>query len=83
MPTQFKEYETPVVPIRKAHLPAQEKARLRICRDYSVTVNPQLEMPRHALPHPEDLMQKLSGGYCFKKLNLADAYNQIKLAAES
>ena len=28
-------------------------------------------------------MQKLSGGYCFTKIDLADAYDQIKLAQES
>ncbi|KFD66941.1 hypothetical protein M514_20807 [Trichuris suis] len=32
---------------------------------------------------PEDLMRKLSGGYYFTKIDLADAYNQIKLAPES
>ena len=64
-------------------MPGQEKTRLRICGDYSVTVNPQLEISRHPLPRSEDLMQKLSGGYCFIKIDLADAYNQMKLAPES
>ncbi|KFD47834.1 hypothetical protein M514_11314 [Trichuris suis] len=35
------------------------------------------------MPLPEDLMRKLSGGYYFTKIDLADAYNQIKLAPES
>ncbi len=43
IPTQFKDYGTPVVPVRKALLPGQRKCRLRICGDYSVTVNVQLE----------------------------------------
>ena len=83
IPTQFNDYGTPVVPVRKAPLPGQQKARLRICGDYSVTVNSQLETHRYPIPHPEDLMQKLSGGYCFSKIDLADAYNQIKLGPES
>ena len=83
VPTKFNAYGTPVVPIRKALLPGQQKAKLRVCGDYSVTVNPQLEKHRHPIPLPEDLMQKLSGGYYFTKVDLADAYNQIKLTPES
>ena len=35
------------------------------------------------MPLPEDLMRKLSGGYGFSKIDLADAYNQIMLSPES
>ena len=82
-PTQFNEYGTPVVPIRKTLLPGQCKRSLRVCGDYSVTVNPQLETHRQPLPLPEDLMRKLGGGYGFTKIDLADAYNQIALGPES
>ena len=81
-PTQFNEYGTPVVPIRKPCLPGQP-AKLRVCGDYSVTVNQQLEPHRHPMPLPEDLMRKLGGGHGFTKIDLADAYNQIMLAPES
>ena len=83
VPTSFNEYGTPVVPVRKAPLPGQRKAKLRVCGDYSVTVNSQLETHRHPIPRPEDLMQKLGGGCGFTKIDLADAYNQVKLAPES
>ena len=82
-PTTFNAYGTPVVPIRKALLPGQQKAKIRVCGDYSVTVNAQLETHRQPMPRPEDLMRKLSGGYFFTKVDLADAYNQIKLSPES
>ena len=82
-PTNFNAYGTPVVPIRKALLPGQKKAKLRVCGDYSVTVNPQLEDHRQPVPLPEDLMRKLGGGYSFTKIDLADAYNQIMLTPES
>ena len=49
------------------------------CGDYSVAVNPQLEVYRHPLPLAEDL-NKLDGGYGFTNIDLADAYNQINLA---
>ena len=61
----------------------QSKAKIRVCGDYSVTVNPQLEPHRHPLPIPEDLIRKLGGGYGFTKFDLADAFNQIKLGPES
>ena len=83
IPTSFNEYGTPVVPIRKPLLPGQERAKLRVCGDYSVTVNSQLETHRHPMPRPEDLMQKLGGGYGFTKIDLSEAYNQVKLAPES
>jgi len=83
IPTQFKEYGTPVVPIRKALVPGQERASLRVCGDYSVTVNHQLETHRHPIPSPDDLMHRLGGSYYFTKIDLADAYNQVKLAPES
>ena len=47
-PTTFCEYGTPVVPIKKVLLPGQNKAKIRRCGDYSVTVNPQLENPQTA-----------------------------------
>ena len=82
-PTTFCEYGTPVVPVKKALLPGQKKAKLRVCGDYSVTVNPQLETHRQPMPLPDELMHRLSGGYCFSKIDLADAYNQVKLSPES
>ena len=81
-PTQFCDWGTPVVPVRKAHvqiLPLQ----YGYAAIYSVTVNPQLEVHRHPLPSLEDLMRRLGGGAGFTKIDLANAYNQIRLAPES
>ena len=81
-PTQFCNWGTPVVPVRKAPRP-DGAASIRVCGDYSVTVNPQLKVHRHPLPSPEDLIRHLGGGAGFTKIDLADAYNQIRLAPES
>ena len=81
--TDFNSYGTPVVPIRKSPLPGQAKASIRVCGDYSVTVNSQLEDHRQPIPLPEDLMRKLGRGYCFSKIDLANAYNQIYLSPDS
>ena len=77
IPTQFNNNGTPVVPVRKALLPGQQKPRLQICGDYLVNVNAQLETHTYMIHHPEDLTHKLSGGYYFSKIDLADTYNQI------
>ena len=51
-----------MVPIRKKPLGVGSKPQIRICGDYSVTVNPQLEPHRYPMPLLEDLMHKLRGG---------------------
>lgn len=71
------------VPVREAMVPGQVKSKLRVCGDYSTTVNLQLETYRYPIPLPEDLMRKLRGEYCFTKVDLPDAYNKIKLGPES
>ena len=83
-PAQFNSYGTPVVPIRKKAAEGSN-APLRVCGDYSVTVNPQLEPHRYPMTceAPIDLIRKLSGGYGFSKIDLADAFNQIMLGQES
>jgi hypothetical protein len=78
-PVQFCDWGTPVVPVRKTPSGEGRKAKLRVCGDYAVTVNPYLAVHRHPLPLPEDLMRKLGGGCGFTKIDLADAYNQIRL----
>ena len=42
-------------------------------------LNSQLEDHRQPIPLPEDLMRKLGRGYCFSKIDVANAYNQICL----
>ena len=50
--------------------------------NYSLTVNPQLVTHRQPIPLPVDLTRNLQGGYRFTKIDLANYYNQIKLAPE-
>lgn len=47
-------------------------ANLRVCGDYSVTVNPRLEARHYSMMHPEDHMQWLG-----VVRDLSNAYNQI------
>ena len=72
-----------MVQVRKAIHPGEIKPRIRACGDYLVTVNPQLETHRQPIQIHEDLMRNLRDGFCFTKIDLPDAYNQIKLAPKS
>ena len=81
-PVTFNEYDTPVVPVRKQSQPNQSSGAVRVCGDYSVFSNGQLETHRQPMPLPEDLMRRLDGTHYFSKVDLADAYNQIELGPE-
>ena len=67
-PVKFNEWGTPVVPVRKSPLPGESKGKIRVCGDYSATINPLLAAHRHPLPLPEDLLRKLRGAIALRKL---------------
>ena len=71
------DWATPIVVVRKPG------GKVRICGDFKVTVNPLLKNDVYPLPLPEELVHKLNGGTQFTKLDLADAYLQIRLDENS
>ena len=52
---------------------------VRICGDFKVTINPVLQIDKHPIPKPEDLLTVLAGGQKFSKLDLSQAYQQMLL----
>jgi len=74
---QFSDWATPVVPVRK------KDNSIRLCGDYKVTVNRCVEEDRHPIPRAEDLLEKLSGGEKFTKIDFSNAYNQLTLDESS
>ena len=82
-PTTFSNYGTPVVPITKKDSKGKPTGKLRVCGDYSVSVNPQLAEHQHPILLPEELMRKFRGGHLYSKIDLSDAYNQIQLSPVS
>ena len=54
-----------------------------ICGDYKVTINPVLDVDRYPLLKPDDLLTSLTGGQKFSKIDLSQAYQEIKLGDES
>lgn len=64
---------TPLVPVLRAN------KTLRLCANYSLTVNPHLEDVNYPLPKVEEMFAAIQGGQKFTKLNLKNAFNQLLL----
>ncbi|XP_063374893.1 uncharacterized protein K02A2.6-like [Cydia amplana] len=76
-PVEYSEYASPVVPVLK------RDGSLRLCADYSVSINKQLLVEQYPLPTAQELFTKLHGGQQFSKLDLSQAYAQCVLDDES
>ncbi|XP_030847129.1 uncharacterized protein K02A2.6-like [Strongylocentrotus purpuratus] len=76
-PVEFSDWAAPVVPVQKPD------GKIRLCGDYKITVNPQLEVKEYPMPRPEELFASLQGGKKFTKLDLKNAYQQVDLEEKS
>lgn len=61
----------------------QDKQNVRICSDFSVTVNPVSKLDRYLIPRVEHLFAKLRAGKYFSKVDLSHAYQQHPLNENS
>ena len=77
-PVETAEWAAPIVTVLK-----RDKSSIRICGDFSVTVNPVSKLERYPIPKPEDLFAKLANGKRFSTLDLSHAYQQVPLEVES
>ena len=77
-PVQFADWAAPIVPVLKS-----DKKSLRICGDFKMTVNSASKLDAYPIPRIEDLFARLSGGVCFSKLDLSQAYLQLELEEDS
>ena len=71
------DWATPIVPVKK------KDGSVRICGDYKVTVNKEIELNRHPIPNIEDISLKLAGGAKFTELDFSHAYTQLGLHPDS
>ena len=76
-PVQFSDWAAPIVPVVKSD------GNIRICGDYSVTVNAVSKVDSYPLPKVDDLFTAMSGGKLFSKLDLSHAYQQVPLTEDS
>ena len=77
-PLQFSKWAAPIVPIVKSG-----KKSVRICGDFSLTVNRVSKLDKYPIPKIEDLFAQLSGGKRYTKLDMSQAYQQIVLDKDS
>ena len=75
-PITHSDWAAPVVPVVQCDGSG-------LCGDYQTTVNKVAKFDSYPLPRIDDLFASLSGGRTFTKLDLAHAYLQIPLDAES
>ncbi|XP_029176870.1 uncharacterized protein K02A2.6-like [Nylanderia fulva] len=66
-------WATPIVPVLK------KDGGIRICGDFSISVNPSLIVDEHPLPTLEELFASMSGGTIFSKIDLKQAYLQLQV----
>ena len=74
---EHSDWATPIVPINKPD------GSVRICADYSVTLNKFMKVAHYPIPRLEELFSTLRGGLHFSKIDLSDAYHQIELSDDS
>lgn len=72
-PVKYSEWAAPIVPIQK------KNGKMRICGDYKIGLNPNLENDVYTIPRIEDIFAELEGGRLFSKIDLANAYLQLEL----
>ncbi|XP_031550150.1 uncharacterized protein K02A2.6-like [Actinia tenebrosa] len=73
----YSEWAAPIV------TPVKKDGSVRVCGDFKVTINPQLEIDEYPLPRIEDIYASLSGGKQFSTLDLRQAYLQMEVDEQS
>lgn len=71
------DWGTPIVPVVK------QDGGIRLCGDYKVTVNPQLQVAQHPLPKPDHMFAALGNCKVFSKLDLRQAFQQLLMDESS
>lgn len=70
-------WATRIVPVLK------KNSQIRICGDFSVTVNPLLIVNEHPLFTIDELFASMTGGKIFSKIDLKQAYLQLPLMEQN
>ena len=77
-PVEYSDWAAPIIPVLKS-----DKASVRICGDFSTTVNKASPLDRYPIPKIEDLFATLHRGKQFTKLDMSQAYQKILIDEES
>ena len=72
----YSEWASPTVYVKK------KNKKIWVCADFSTGLNDCLMDHSYPLPSPEDIFTKLNGGKIFSKIDLSEAYLQVKVSEE-
>ena len=72
-PVTYSDWATPIVVVPKSD------GTVRVVGDYSVTVNPEINIEYFPMPRAEDVFAELAGCNVFSKIDLTDAFLQMEL----
>ena len=78
VPLDYSDWAAPIVAVMKS-----DRRSVRICGDFRMTLNPVSQLNRYPIPKTEDIFATLKQGKLFTKLDLSQAYLQLKLGEES
>jgi hypothetical protein len=76
-PVDFSQWASPIVTVLKPD------GSVRLCADFKITINSELQVHSHPFPTVQDIFAKLHGGEKFTKLDMSRTYNQIELDEDS
>ena len=74
---EWSEWATPIVPVPK------KDGSVRLCSDYKVIVNPELQAEQYPLHRIEDIFANLADGQKFSKTDFSQAYHQLEMEEDS
>ena len=77
-PVDYSDWAAPIVAVMKS-----DRKSVRICGDFRMTVNPVSKLNCYPIPKTEDIFARLKRGKIFTKIDLSQAYLQLKLDEES
>lgn len=69
----MSDWATPIVPV------LNKDNTVRICGDFKITLNPQLQIDDHPLPTTDELFATMADGEKFSKIDLTQAYEYLQL----
>src|SRR5690606_25331244 len=76
-PITTSQWAVPIVPVLKSN------GSVRICGDFKTSINRQLEVDQYPFPLISDILDKLSEGKLFSKIDIRQAYLHIEVVSDS
>ncbi|XP_054710970.1 uncharacterized protein K02A2.6-like [Uloborus diversus] len=80
-PVGHSKWAKPIVAVPK--LDGNGREAVRICGDFSLTVNKFCETQFYPLPSQEEIITSMGSGKYFSKIDLSKAFHQIQISPES